>query len=442
MITCSSKDELDFMPILPVWTSSAIARRCSSRVSWWRKSLLAPVDRNAGSVARSSRTRCLGPGSCLSDFENPRTTLTALTDTCYGRSMTPASDAFEAAGGSWRETLLDDLLGSIFTGSSVFFRVALPAPWGLRLDANAYRAASTQFRRMKYPSREPGHVVRGRLVPFHIVAAGSCWLEVEGEPSGVQLAAGDLVVLPQEHAHVLRDALTSRAIGLLDLVKASPPSPNGELNALGVGLTTRLVCGAMPFDNARTNPLLAALPPLIYVKGSEEGGAPWLRLTVQHAIDELASDRPGAEAVVGRLADILFIGAIRSYLEESLASAESGWLASVRDQQIGRAIALLHRDPARPWTVEMLADQVALSRSALASKFTRLVGEPPLRYLTRVRLDAAARRLRDTKDNLSVVAVAAGYESLAAFTRAFERHVGVSPGEYRRAQEGPESGGP
>jgi len=190
----------------------------------------------------------------------------------------------------------------------------------------------------------------------------------------------------------------------------------------------------MRFENARTNPLLAALPPLIFVKGSEDGGAPWLRLTVQHAIDELDSDRPGSEAVVGRLADILFIGAVRSYLEQSLASTESGWLAAVRDQQIGRAIALLHSDPARPWTVEMLADQVALSRSALASKFTRLVGEPPLHYLKRVRLDAAARRLRGTNDKLFVIAAAVGYDSAAAFTRAFERYVGVSPGEYRRAQ--------
>jgi len=261
-------------------------------------------------------------------------------------------------------------------------------------------------------------------------------LEVGREP-GTQLAAGDFVVLPQEeHAHVLRDEPTTGAIGLLDLVKASPPSPNGELNARGTGLTTRLVCGAMRIENARTNALFAALPPLIFVKASEDGGAPWLRLTVQHAIEELDSDRPGAEAVVGRLADILFIGAIRSYFEESLASAESGWFAAIRDRQIGRAIALLHSDPARPWTVEMLADQVALSRSALASKFTRLVGEPPLHYLTRVRLDAAAKRLRVTNDKLLVIAAAASYDSAAAFTRAFERYVGVSPGEYRRAQHG------
>lgn len=350
--------------------------------------------------------------------------------------MAPESDAFRAGTDSWQETLVDDLLGSILVGSSFFFRVALGAPWGLSLDANAYRAASAQFRRMKYPSREPGQVVGGRIVPFHIVAAGSCWLQVGRQPS-TQLTAGDFVVLPQEDAHVLRDEPTTRAIGLLELVKASPPTLNGVLDARGTGLTTRLVCGGMRFENARTNALLAALPPLIFVKGNEDGGAPWLRLTIQHAIDELDSDRPGAEAVVGRLADILFIGAVRSYLEENLASAESGWLAAVRDKQIGRAIALLHNHPAKPWTVEMLADQVALSRSALANKFTRLVGEPPLHYLTRVRLDAAARRLRGTNDKLLVIAAAAGYDSAAAFTRAFQRYVGVSPREYRRAQHGP-----
>jgi len=349
--------------------------------------------------------------------------------------MARESDAFKAGADSWQEILVDDLLGSVLVGSSFFFRVALHAPWGLTLDANAYRAASAQFRRMKHPSRDQQPGAGGRLVPFHIVAAGSCWLEVGREPS-LQLAAGDFVVLPQEDAHVLRDEPTTGAIDLLDLVKASPPSLNGELNARGTGVTTRLVCGAIRIENARTNALLAALPPHIFVKASEDGGAPWLRLTVQHAIDELDSDRPGSEAVVGRLADILFIGAIRSCLEGRLASAESGWFAAIRDRQIGRAVALLHSDPTRPWTVEMLADQVSLSRSALASKFTRLVGEPPLRYLTRVRLDAAAKRLRVTNDKLLVIAAAASYDSAAAFTRAFERYVGISPGEYRRAQHG------
>jgi len=345
--------------------------------------------------------------------------------------MAAEAVAHEAREDSWRQGLLDDLLGSIFVRSSAFFRVGLGAPWGLSLDLSAYRAACDQFRRLKYPSRPPEQSLTGRLVAFHIVAAGACWLEVHGVGGGIPLATGDFVVLPQEHEHVLRDQPTSPAMGLLDLIKASPPSSNGEIDFWGIGPTTRLVCGAMRFENARTNPLAAALPPLIHVKGRDQGVMPWLRLTIEHVIEELDSNRPGVEAVVGRLADILFIGAVRSYLEESLASAEIGWLAAVRDRQIGRAIALLHHDPARPWTVEMLADQVALSRSALASKFNQMVGEPPLHYLTRVRLDAAARRLRGTNDKLIVVAAAAGYDSAAAFTRAFERHVGVSPGEYR-----------
>ena len=342
---------------------------------------------------------------------------------------------------SWRENLLDDLLGSIRVRSSIFLRAALGAPWGVNVDARTYGDALLQFRRAKSssPPHEPSNGTQRAC--FHIVAAGSCWLEIGSgpgatRPRATRLAAGDFVAFPRADLHVMRDTPITRTPSLLDLLRASPPSSNGEVRLGGTGAVTRVVCGGMRFDNGKTNPLLAALPPLIHVKGSEVGGAPWLRLTVQHVIDELDSDRPGVEAVVTRLADILFIGAVRSYLDEDLASAESGWLAAVRDQQIGRAIALLHGNPARSWTVAALADEVALSRSAFASKFSRLVGEPPLRYLTRVRLGAAARRLRGTNDKLLVVAAAAGYDSAAAFTRAFERCLGVTPGEYRRAHRG------
>src|SRR5215472_1596226 len=337
---------------------------------------------------------------------------------------------------SWRETLLDDLLGSIRVRSSIFLRAALGAPWGVNVDARTYGDALLQFRRAKSssPPHEPSNGTQRAC--FHIVAAGSCWLEIGSGPRATRLAAGDFVAFPRADLHVMRDTPITRTPSLLDLLRASPPSSNGEVRLGGTGAVTRVVCGGMRFDNGKTNPLLAALPPLIHVKGSEVGGAPWLRLTVQHVIDELDSDRPGVEAVVTRLADILFIGAVRNYLDEDLASAESGWLAAIRDKQLGRAIALLHSNPARLWTVAALADEVALSRSAFASKFTRLVGEPPLRYLTRVRLGVAARRLLGTNDKLEVVAAAAGYESAAVFTRAFERHLGVTPGKYRRAHRG------
>ncbi|HKF19289.1 MAG TPA: AraC family transcriptional regulator [Candidatus Dormibacteraeota bacterium] len=350
--------------------------------------------------------------------------------------MTAEFEEMETDSDSWREALLDDLLGSIRVRSSIFLRAALDAPWGVTVDARTYGDALLQFRRVKSTSPPRERSFGSQRACFHIVAAGSCWLQMASVPGPIRLAAGDFVVFPQADLHVMRDAPITRTQSLLDLLRASPPSSNGEVRLGGGGVSTRIVCGGMRFDHVKTNPLLAALPPLIHVKGSEDGGAPWLRLTVQHLVDELDSDRTGVEAVVSRLADILFIGAVRRYIEECLASAESGWLAAVRDHQIGRAIALVHSDPARPWTVAALADEVASSRSAFASKFTRLVGEPPLRYLTRVRLGVAARRLRDTNDKLLVVAAAAGYDSAAAFTRAFERYLGVTPGEYRRAHSG------
>ena len=339
--------------------------------------------------------------------------------------MTTSSDAIPESQNSWREALIDDLLESMRVRSSHFLRMGMGAPWGLRVG-NVDLETLLDLRR-----RQVHAGVRGSS--FHIVASGSCHLEVEGIPGRTELSAGDFAVIPRGDPHVLRDGPHGRASGLVELLQASPPSSTGELNAGGDGVVTRLVCGGVLFDNVKTNPLLAALPPLIHVKATEDGAfTSWLSLTVQHVIDEMDSHRPGASAVVGRLADILFIGAVRSYIKHSLVAAESGWLAAVRDPQIGRAIAILHRDPSNPWTVDLIADRVALSRSAFASKFTQLVGEPPLRYLTSVRLDTAARRLRTTNDKLIAIAYASGYDSAAAFTRAFERHLGTTPGEYRR----------
>jgi len=158
-------------------------------------------------------------------------------------------------------------------------------------------------------------------------------------------------------------------------------------------------------------------------------------VTVGQVFEELGSGRIGAAAVVTRLADILFMKAVRAYLDENIDTAGSGWLAAMRDQQIGRALVLLHDKPHQPWTVTGLADRVALSRSAFAARFTQLVGEPPLRYLMRLRLNAATARLRSGNDKLSVIAAAAGYESAPAFAKAFKRHLGVTPGEYRRSRQ-------
>jgi transcriptional regulator GlxA family with amidase domain len=189
----------------------------------------------------------------------------------------------------------------------------------------------------------------------------------------------------------------------------------------------------MQFENGDTNPLVVILPPLLHVKAMEQDARPWLGRTVKHVLAELDSGDIGMGEVVTRLVDILFLQAVRSYFEENADTAQFGWLAAVRDQRIGPALGLLHGQLDQPWTITSLARRVAMSRSAFANAFTKLVGEPPIRYLTRIRIHAAATLLRSSDEGLKAVAAATGYESVAAFTRAFRREVGITPGEYRDA---------
>src|SRR5215813_11524527 len=310
---------------------------------------------------------------------------------------------------TWREALIDNLLHSIRFRSSANYRPELRAPWGFSIDVSG-------------PT-------------FHIVSEGKCWIEVKGVAKPVQLSASDFVVIPRSDLHVIRDSLTTQVVDFFDFIKGRVPDKQGAFSAGGAGSVARLLCGGMQSENGVTDPLLAALPPLIHVNGRGGDVAPGLRVTVSQVFEELESGRSGAAAVVTRLADILFMQAVRAYLDENIDTAESGWLAVLRDSQIGRALVLLHDKPHQPWTVAELADRVALSRSAFADKFTKLVGETPLRYLTRLRLNVATARLRSGNDKLSVIAAAAGYESVPAFVKAFKRHLGVTPGEYRRSRQ-------
>jgi AraC-like DNA-binding protein len=313
------------------------------------------------------------------------------------------------AGDSWRQDLLADLLRSIRLPRSAWLRLEVRAPWGFSIADTA--------------------------TVFHVVTHGNCWLEVKHLATPARLFAGDLGFLPRGDRYVLKDAPGTRCVDFFDFVERHPPDKKRVLRAGGGGAVTKLVCGGMRFENGATDPLLAVLPPLIHVAASEADSAPRLRLTVEHVIEELNSDRPGFESVITRLAEILFIEAVRVYLDENSDTANSGWLAALRDQQVGQALALLHAQPHNPWTVASLAGRVALSRSAFAAKFAQLVGEPPLRYLARLRLNTASERLRSSDAKLRAIAAAVGYESVAAFVKAFKRYVGVTPGEYRRAPQ-------
>ena len=243
------------------------------------------------------------------------------------------------------------------------------------------------------------------------------------------------MVIPRGDAHIMRDSPASPIVDFFDMLQAFPPNPRRVFRAGGSGAITKFVCGGMQFENAVTEPLLALLPPLIHVGGKDGQGAASIHATINQILQELDSSCAGTQAVVTRLADVLFIQAVRTYFDQDLANTEYGWLAATLDPHVGCALALLHAHPQEPWTVASLAHRVAASRSLFAERFTQLVGEPPLHYLKRLRLNAAAIRLCSTNDKLSAVAAVAGYESAAAFTKAFTKWLGKTPGEYRRARQ-------
>jgi AraC-like DNA-binding protein len=199
----------------------------------------------------------------------------------------------------------------------------------------------------------------------------------------------------------------------------------------GNGANSTLVCGAFKFEDRRHNPLLGVLPPLVLIKGEEGRAVQWLEPTLQFIACEAASGRPGAQTIISRLADVLFIQIVRGFLV-STPENQRGWLRALSDAQIGTALSLIHQNPENPWTVATLASKVGMSRSTFAGRFAELVGEPPLHYVTRWRMQKAAALLREGTTTLAEIADRVGYESEAAFSKAFKRWVGTAPGAYRK----------
>lgn len=310
-----------------------------------------------------------------------------------------------------RDVVVADLLRSIRVRSSVFARPELRAPWGLTL-------------------LDEGPA-------FHIVTEGRCIVECDGTSEPIPLAAGDVVVLPRGGTHVMQDSPASPTVRLDQLLKERGRGTDGIFRAGGEGAKTVLVCGRMRFEDTAADLLLGVLPPVIHLKSDEHQLAPWLDATVTQARADAQADRPGADIVLARLADILFIQAIGAYLAQHAETDESGWLAAMRDPIIGEALTRIHLHPDEAWTVAALAQELGLSRSAFAARFTRLVGEPPLHYVTRVRLNAVAGRLRAGDEKVSTIATSFGYDSVSGLNKGFKARFGQTPGEYRRRFSAP-----
>jgi AraC-like DNA-binding protein len=305
--------------------------------------------------------------------------------------------------------VLTDVLQTLHLQGRVFCSSQLSAPWALSLPASDF-------------------------AHFHVIERGGAWLRLTGEKQWHAAASGDLLIVPHGQGHVLSDSPHTKPVPMLRLLKGSQAARHLMQHG-GGGAPTQMLCGSFRFESRGQHPLLSVLPPLLHIKSGHGQMAEWLQMTLRLLTTEMQNSRPGSETLVTRLLDIIFVQALRTWIE-SLPPEQNGWLSALRDPKIGTALGLMHREPQRTWSVESLASEVAMSRSPFAARFTALVGEPPLAYLTGWRMHLAETLLMRDGLNVSEVAGRIGYESEAAFSKAFKRYFGQSPLAHRRQTQG------
>jgi AraC-like DNA-binding protein len=278
------------------------------------------------------------------------------------------------------------------------------------------------------PLLEPG---AERVVIFHLITEGECFVEMDSEPP-VRLGAGDVVVFPQGHAHRMCSDLglpPAQGARLEEVLSRRPR----KLVYGGGGRRTRLVCGYLACDTRLAKMLLSGLPSLLKVGVRGSNAGIWLEASMQYALAEARSPRPGGAGVLAKLAEVLFIEVLRLYMNEH-GAGRTGWLAGVRDRIVGAALSQMHTRPAHAWTLDALARAIGSSRSVLAERFQQLVGTPPMEYLTQWRMVLAASLLTRSNASLAKIAEDVGYRTDTAFIRAFRREYGLPPAAWRRLQ--------
>jgi len=311
---------------------------------------------------------------------------------------------------------LSDVLRAVRLSGAFFFDVHGCAPWVAETPLG-----KTVIDAM-FPSSGADH-----LICYHAILEGSCWAVLEGEEP-IKLIAGDIIVLPHGDTHVLATDMDMR----------SPPNmamyrmPDDGRLPIKIGIGSEggerghFVCGFLACDSRPYNPLLTALPRVIRIHDHASGA---LGAYFRAALAE-SKGRMGGECMLGRISELMFVDVIRRHLE-SLPEGRTNWLSGLRDPYVGRALTALHENPARDWSLEALAQEAALSRSAFAERFAQFVNQPPMQYLTNWRMQLATNHLRNGNETIATVANRVGYDSEAAFSRAFKKVVGKPPSQWR-----------
>jgi AraC-like DNA-binding protein len=311
---------------------------------------------------------------------------------------------------------LSDLLQVVKLNGALFLDSRFTAPWCVE----------------SRPARESGGIFAGlgHIIFFHAITHGQCRVRLRGGGT-LQVRAGDLLLLPHDDAHWLGSDLQLAAVRSDTLVRPAPPPGVMRLDPRGGGEETRFICGFLACEPRLCQPLLDALPRILCVPLTGDAGGGWLLDLLHQAAHSGSLPGPGSASVRAKLAELLFLEAIRRYID-ALPAHETGWLAGLRDPCVGRALNALHERPMHAWSVEELGAHAGLSRSALAQRFSQLIGMPPMHYLMRWRLRRAAAALQETGRPIAALAGDCGYESEAAFNRAFKREFGMPPAAWRR----------
>lgn len=268
------------------------------------------------------------------------------------------------------------------------------------------------------------------IIPYHYVLEGRMRVRLQGGAE-LEVGQGDSVLFPRNDSHLLGSDLKLLPVPGADIMQ--PPTGNGLATMVlgGGGAATRIVCGFLGSEEVRGNPVLGTVPPVLRVDGARQSSAQWIRSTFLYAAEEIAAGRMGTAVVAGKVSELLFVDAIRSYVE-TLADGHTGWLAALKDPFVSRAMTLLHAKVAAPWTVDELGREIGLSRSALGERFTRIIGMPPIQYLANWRIHAAAHEMINSSKPILQIAQEVGYDTEASFTRAFKRLMGAPPATWRR----------
>ena len=321
-------------------------------------------------------------------------------------------DAFSAA------------LSSVHVKAAIFVDAEFTAPWGF----------------VSPPAHELAPIVAPdveRLVTYHLVVSGQARVRVE-ECAELDVSGGEIVIVPHGDAHTVFNGRPATYVNSADAIGKywSGQVATGRFG--GGGAVTKIVCGFFGCERHAAKLFLAGLPPLMKVTLRGDAAGAWIETSILHLCREAAARRPGGTVLLSKMAEALFIESLRRHMEQ-LPSGDTGWLAGARDQVVGAALALMHRRPSCRWTLAQLAAEVGTSRSVLVERFQRFLGEPPLTYLGRLRMQLAARRLQTTRDTVLQVAAEVGYESEAAFNRAFKREFRIPPARYRNRLSGTDS---